>query len=256
MAKKVTGYIKLQIPAGKATPAPPVGPALGQHGVNIVEFTKQFNAKTADQGDLIIPVVITVYADRSFSFITKTPPAAVLLKKACNIKSGSGVPNKTKVATIKRAEVQKIAEGLIALGVKEKDNFEMVKVSAKVPVKDKDGKIKTDTTTWDAAFKTALKAEVKGDTYVWYNYFETKKLTKGDKAQKIAKNMLFVTPFATEININNAFNHSDVKIDGVAKIKAGNEFKLSMKEFSVGSGNNKVDYVMVVVTCKAVEVTA
>ena len=85
MAKKVTGYIKLQIPAGKATPAPPVGPALGQHGVNIVEFTKQFNAKTADQGDLIIPVVITVYADRSFSFITKTPPAAVLLKKACNI---------------------------------------------------------------------------------------------------------------------------------------------------------------------------
>ena len=87
MAKKVTGYIKLQIPAGKATPAPPVGPALGQHGVNIVEFTKQFNAKTADQGDLIIPVVITVYADRSFSFITKTPPAAVLLKKACNIKS-------------------------------------------------------------------------------------------------------------------------------------------------------------------------
>ena len=92
MAKKVTGYIKLQIPAGKATPAPPVGPALGQHGVNIVEFTKQFNAKTADQGDLIIPVVITVYADRSFSFITKTPPAAVLLKKACNIKSGSGTP--------------------------------------------------------------------------------------------------------------------------------------------------------------------
>ena len=91
MAKKVTGYIKLQIPAGKATPAPPVGPALGQHGVNIVEFTKQFNAKTADQGDLIIPVVITVYADRSFSFITKTPPAAVLLKKACNIKSGSGL---------------------------------------------------------------------------------------------------------------------------------------------------------------------
>ena len=100
MAKKVTGYIKLQIPAGKATPAPPVGPALGQHGVNIVEFTKQFNAKTADQGDLIIPVVITVYADRSFSFITKTPPAAVLLKKACNIKSGSGTPNKTKVAKI------------------------------------------------------------------------------------------------------------------------------------------------------------
>ena len=109
-AKKVTGYIKLQIPAGKATPAPPVGPALGQHGVNIVEFTKQFNAKTADQGDLIIPVVITVYADRSFSFITKTPPAAVLLKKACNIKSGSGTPNKTKVAKISKEEIKKIAE--------------------------------------------------------------------------------------------------------------------------------------------------
>ena len=86
MAKKVTGYIKLQIPAGKATPAPPVGPALGQHGVNIVQFTKEFNARTADQGDMIIPVVITVYADRSFSFITKTPPAAVLLKKACGLK--------------------------------------------------------------------------------------------------------------------------------------------------------------------------
>lgn len=110
MAKKVTGYIKLQIPAGKATPAPPVGPALGQHGVNIVEFTKQFNAKTADQGDLIIPVVITVYADRSFSFITKTPPAAVLLKKACNIKSGSGTPNKTKAAKISKEEIKKIAE--------------------------------------------------------------------------------------------------------------------------------------------------
>lgn len=110
MAKKVTGYIKLQIPAGKATPAPPVGPALGQHGVNIVEFTKQFNAKTADQGDLIIPVVITVYADRSFSFITKTPPAAVLLKKACDIKSGSGTPNKTKVAKISKEEIKKIAE--------------------------------------------------------------------------------------------------------------------------------------------------
>ena len=110
MAKKVTGYIKLQIPAGKATPAPPVGPALGQHGVNSVEFTKQFNAKTADQGDLIIPVVITVYADRSFSFITKTPPAAVLLKKACNIKSGSGTPNKTKVAKISKEEIKKIAE--------------------------------------------------------------------------------------------------------------------------------------------------
>ena len=110
MAKKVTGYIKLQMPAGKATPAPPVGPALGQHGVNIVQFTKEFNARTADKGDLIIPVVITVYADRSFSFITKTPPAAVLLKKACNLKSGSGVPNKTKVATISKDKVREIAE--------------------------------------------------------------------------------------------------------------------------------------------------
>ena len=110
MAKKVEGYIKLQIPAGKATPAPPVGPALGQHGVNIVEFTKQFNAQTADQDGMIIPVVITVYADRSFSFITKTPPAAVLLKKACKIDKASSVPNKTKVATISKAEVQKIAE--------------------------------------------------------------------------------------------------------------------------------------------------
>ena len=110
MAQKVTGYIKLQIPAGKATPAPPVGPALGQHGVNIVEFTKQFNARTADQGDLIIPVVITVYNDRSFSFVTKTPPAAVLIKKACKIQSGSGVPNKNKVATITKAQLQEIAE--------------------------------------------------------------------------------------------------------------------------------------------------
>ena len=110
MAKKVEGYIKLQIPAGKATPAPPVGPALGQHGVNIVQFTKEFNARTANQEGMIIPVVITVYADRSFSFITKTPPAAVLLKKACKIESGSGVPNKNKVAKISRAEVQKIAE--------------------------------------------------------------------------------------------------------------------------------------------------
>lgn len=110
MAKKVEGYIKLQIPAGKATPAPPVGPALGQHGVNIVEFTKQFNARTADQGDMIIPVVITVYADRSFSFVTKTPPAPVLIKKAAGIKSGSAVPNRTKVASITKAQVQEIAE--------------------------------------------------------------------------------------------------------------------------------------------------
>lgn len=110
MAKKVEGYIKLQIPAAKATPAPPVGPALGQHGVNIVQFTKEFNAKTAGQEGMIIPVVITVYADKSFSFITKTPPAAVLLKKACNIKSGSGVPNKTKVATISKDKIREIAE--------------------------------------------------------------------------------------------------------------------------------------------------
>ncbi len=110
MAKKITGYVKLQIPAGKATPAPPVGPALGQHGLNIVQFTKEFNARTAQMGDVIIPVVITVYADRTYSFITKTPPAAVLLKKACKLQSGSGTTNKTKVATIKRAEVQKIAE--------------------------------------------------------------------------------------------------------------------------------------------------
>ena len=110
MAKKVEGYIKLQIPAGKATPAPPVGPALGQHGVNIVDFTKQFNAKTADMGDTIIPVVITVYADRSFTFITKTPPAAVLIKKAINIQSGSGVPNKTKVGKITQDQIRQIAE--------------------------------------------------------------------------------------------------------------------------------------------------
>jgi large subunit ribosomal protein L11 len=110
MAKKVEGYIKLQIPAGKATPAPPVGPALGQHGVNIVEFTKQFNAKTAEMGDTIIPVVITVYADRSFSFITKTPPAAVLIKKACKIDKASGEPNKKKVAKISKADIQQIAE--------------------------------------------------------------------------------------------------------------------------------------------------
>lgn len=110
MAKKVEGYIKLQIPAGKATPASPVGPALGQHGVNIVQFTKEFNAKTADQGDLLIPVVITVYQDRSFSFVTKTPPAAVLLKKACKIQSGSGEPNRKKVATVSKADLQQIAE--------------------------------------------------------------------------------------------------------------------------------------------------
>ncbi len=110
MAKKVEGYIKLQIPAGKATPAPPVGPALGQHGVNIVQFTKEFNARTADQGDLVIPVIITVYQDRSFSFVTKTPPAAVLLKKACKIQSGSGEPNRKKVASISKEEIQKIAE--------------------------------------------------------------------------------------------------------------------------------------------------
>ena len=110
MAKKVTGYVKLQIPAGKATPAPPVGPALGQHGVNIMEFTKQFNAKTADKGDLIIPVVITVYSDRSFSFITKTPPAPVLLKKAAGLQKASGVPNRQKVGSITKAQVKEIAE--------------------------------------------------------------------------------------------------------------------------------------------------
>ena len=110
MAQKVVGYIKLQIPAGKATPAPPVGPALGQHGVNIMAFTKDFNERTKNDIGLIIPVVITVYADRSFTFITKTPPAAVLIKKACKIESGSGVPNKTKVSTITKEQLQKIAE--------------------------------------------------------------------------------------------------------------------------------------------------
>ena len=110
MAQKVTGLIKLQIPAGKATPAPPVGPALGQHGVNIMQFTKEFNERTKNEGDLIIPVVITVYADRSFSFVTKTPPAAVLIKKACGIKSGSGVPNKTTVAQLSKEDLRKIAE--------------------------------------------------------------------------------------------------------------------------------------------------
>ncbi len=110
MAKKVEGFIKLQIPAGGATPAPPVGPALGQKGVNIMDFCKQFNARTQDQQGMIIPVVITVYADRSFTFVCKTPPAAVLLKKAANLQSGSGEPNKTKVATITRAQAQEIAE--------------------------------------------------------------------------------------------------------------------------------------------------
>lgn len=110
MAKKVTGMIKLQIPAAKATPAPPVGPALGQHGVNIVQFTKEFNARTEKDAGLIIPVVITVYADRSFSFITKTPPAAVLIKKECGIKSGSGKPQKDKVAKITQEQVRRIAE--------------------------------------------------------------------------------------------------------------------------------------------------
>lgn len=110
MAQKVVGFIKLQIPAGKATPAPPVGPALGQHSVNIMSFTKEFNERTKDKAGLIIPVVITVYADRSFSFITKTPPASVLIKKACKIESGSGVPNKTKVAKITKAQLKEIAE--------------------------------------------------------------------------------------------------------------------------------------------------
>ncbi len=110
MAQKVTGFIKLQIEAGKANPAPPVGPALGQHGVNIMQFCKEFNEKTKNDMGLVIPVVITVYQDKSFSFITKTPPAAVLLKKACKIDSGSGVPNKTKVATISSEEIRKIAE--------------------------------------------------------------------------------------------------------------------------------------------------
>ena len=110
MAQKVVGLIKLQIPAGKATPAPPVGPALGQHGVNIMSFTKEFNERTKNDAGLIIPVVITVYEDRSFTFVTKTPPAAVLIKKACGIDKASGVPNKNKVATISKADVQKIAE--------------------------------------------------------------------------------------------------------------------------------------------------
>ena len=110
MAKKIIGQMKLKIPAGKATPAPPVGTALGQHGVNIMAFTKEFNAKTADQAGMIIPVVISVYQDRSFSFITKTPPAAVLIKKAINLQSGSGEPNKKKVGKITSAQVKEIAE--------------------------------------------------------------------------------------------------------------------------------------------------
>ena len=110
MAQKITAYIKLQIPAGKATPAPPVGPALGQHGLNIMQFTKDFNERTKNDAGLIIPVVISVYADRSFSFITKTPPAAVLIKKAIGIEKGSGVPNKTKVASITKEQIRQIAE--------------------------------------------------------------------------------------------------------------------------------------------------
>jgi len=110
VAQKVVAYVKLQIPAGKATPAPPVGPALGQHGVNIAAFTKEFNERTKNNMGLLTPVVITIYADRSFTFVCKTPPASVLLKKACGIESGSGVPNKEKVAKISRSEVRKIAE--------------------------------------------------------------------------------------------------------------------------------------------------
>ena len=110
MAKKIAGYVKLQIDAGKATPAPPVGPALGQHGLNIMGFCKEFNEKTQKQAGLVIPVVITIYQDKSYSFITKTPPAAVLLKKACGIESGSAVPQKDKVATVSKEDVKKIAE--------------------------------------------------------------------------------------------------------------------------------------------------
>jgi large subunit ribosomal protein L11 len=110
MAKKITGYIKLQVPAGKANPSPPIGPALGQHGVNIMEFCKAFNAKTQAEEGTITPVVITVYADRSFTFITKTPPAPILIKKAIGIESGSSVPNKTKVGTLTKAQVQEIAQ--------------------------------------------------------------------------------------------------------------------------------------------------
>ena len=110
VAQKVIGYVKLQIPAGKATPAPPVGSALGPHGINIMGFTKEFNERTKNDIGLVIPVIITVYADRSFTFVTKTPPAAVLIKKACGIETASGVPNRTKVAKITREQVQKIAE--------------------------------------------------------------------------------------------------------------------------------------------------
>ncbi len=110
MAQKVVGFIKLQIPAGKATPAPPVGPALGQHGVNIMAFTKEFNERTKNDIGMIIPVIITVYSDRSFTFVTKTPPAAVLIKKACGLDKASGVPNKTKVANITKEQIRKIAE--------------------------------------------------------------------------------------------------------------------------------------------------
>ena len=114
MAQKIVGYVRFQVPAGKATPAPPVGPALGQHGVNIMQFTKAFNERTQKDMGYIIPVVITVYADHSFTFITKTPPAPVLIKKACGIESGSGVPNKTKVATITRAQLEEIAKTKMA----------------------------------------------------------------------------------------------------------------------------------------------
>ena len=110
MAKKITGYVKLQIPAGEATPAPPVGPALGQQGVNIMDFCKNFNARTASQKGLIIPVVITVYADRSYTFVTKTPPASILLLKAAGIQKGSGAPNKEKVGTVTKKQVEEIAK--------------------------------------------------------------------------------------------------------------------------------------------------
>ena len=114
MAQKVVGYVRFQVPAGKATPAPPVGPALGQYGVNIGQFTKEFNERTKGDMGMMIPVVITVYSDRSFTFVTKTPPAALLIKKACGIESGSGVPNKTKVATITRAQLEEIAKTKMA----------------------------------------------------------------------------------------------------------------------------------------------